>query len=162
MSIFVLKRKYYSMLVDNVEESYLKTPENLKDLPEIIQKYYRSGLNKDFLKLIRLQNCHEFNPFPVPVLDGSVEKDEYTPVFAKDQDLKDLGSYKIYVDSNNNLVEKSGMFFKKFTPINKEKFKDFLLETLKYENFGEDWSEHVNGDKIISLENIIRKKIVNL
>lgn len=150
------------MLVEGVEENYTVIPKNLNRLPLVVQNYYKQGLNKDFLDLIRLQDCHEFNPFPVPVINGPIEKSKYTPIFADDQDSHDLGKATIYVDDEGNLIKKSGLIFKDYKKIDHHAFKNFLLSTIKYEKYGKDWEKHPNGKKIMDLEEKIARKIERL
>ena len=46
--------------------------------------------------------------------------------------------------------------------IDKEDFKEFLLEALEDDDFGLAWQEHPNFEKIKVLENQIKNKILRI
>ena len=159
MKIYRLKR--FSQVTEQVREEYITVPGDISNLPEIVQRYYKVGLNKDFLELINLQGCHEYNPFPVPIIDDKVDKEGLSPIFAENQDSGDMGSFSIY-HKDGELYKRSGIFFKKFSPMSNLEFKNFLLNSIEEDRVGQEWVSHPNGRKIIALEEKIKSKIEKL
>lgn len=162
--IILYRQKYFSILTEHVESIYSQKPGKMTDLTKPIQDYWKMELNKDFLKLIELQQCYDYNPFPVPVVGKIDEKTGLIPLFAKDQDSYDLGRYSIFYDPEKRILFKKiyGIFSSKMKGIDKEDFKEFLLEALEDDDFGLAWQEHPNFEKIKVLENQIKNKILRI
>lgn len=158
----VLKQKVFSLLTEQVREEYLTKPGDFDKLPKIVQNYYLQGINKDFYDLINLQGCHEFNPFPTPILDKKPDKNGYIPLFAENQDYADLDNPVVYY-KDGVLFKKTGIFFKKIVPMNDLEFKSFLLnDIINGDGLGQEWKQHPNGNRIIALEEKMERKINRL
>lgn len=72
-----------------------------------------------------------------------------------------MGSFSIYY-KDGELYKRSGIFFKKFSPISNLEFKNFLLNSIEEDGVGQEWEPHPNGQKIIALEGKIKSKIERL
>lgn len=155
--MIILRQKEFNLSFEENSKQY-ETPKNLNELPNIIQKYYKVGLNKDFLELAKLQNAlsEGIQLGPIPCVD-LIEKDEFRSIFSDDQDSLDLGRVHIwYNPSNKKLYKKTRLFFSKFVEISDKEVKEYLKESVV-----EDY-ESTDNNKISSLEKSIIKKIESL
>ena len=150
--MIVLRNKEFSWQEDMIKNGYLKVPSIT--LPKVISDYYKSGLNKDFYELCKLVG--DYYPFPV---FGQEQKNDYLSAFSDDGEGLIIS---VWVDEKGNLFKKTGLFFTSFKPMSNEEFKEFLIEPLREDEFGEEYKDDPNYNKIKNLELKMKRKIENL
>jgi hypothetical protein len=166
--MIILRQKTFSMKEEQLKELLYFTPDNIKKLPQPIQKYYQYGINKDLYKLAQLQNTIGLDCVlgPIPCPDEFEEEKNgqiYRSLFGWDIEDIDLDHADIWYDESGNLYKKSGIIFKSFNKIGVNDLKDYLKkQIIEDDEIGETYKDDKNYKQIVSLEKQIISKIDKL